>query len=119
MREEAFRIEVDGVSTNGQYDGNTCFNELFSEVLYLAYPRTDMVVLHCLLDPNGHRFHVTSGKTAIGVHTLIHHNKRTSFVVDPLISHGKESADVHEKILLPAHGCGITEGTDLQEDACY
>jgi hypothetical protein len=60
MRQKRPGVEEDAVPAHGQDDGDAPLAQLVAQILDLADARADVVVLHGLLDADGHRLHVAA-----------------------------------------------------------
>ena len=76
----------------------------------------EVVLVDAFLHADGERFEIAAGEASVGGEALGEDEKRLRLGTDPLVARGKESAHVHDGVLLRAHRAALGEIAHLPHD---
>ena len=101
---------------NRTHDRHARRDQFVGEVAALGDAMVDVVVIDRLDDAARHRLHVAPGKAAVGRHAFVQHHQLAGALVELVVVHAQEAADVDQAILLAAHRAAIGVAHHFLED---
>ena len=96
--------------------GIPAVEQLLAEVEHLSDAGADVVLVHRFGDADRHGLHVATGQSAVGVQAFEDHHLVARFLEHVPFVGGQEAADVHQRVLLGAHGGAVGERAEFQHD---
>ena len=113
---EGSRVQEHGMAPDRLDDRDLPVGEELAEIVHLAHPGTDVVVLQALLDPDRHGFHVPPRHAAVRVQSLVDDDQVPQLLEEGPVVHREPAPDVDEVVLLATHPGAIGMGAELPHD---